>query len=75
MPPCGRQPSRKHGLSCAGERPPRKLEGRFAAGDGVEILGPDGAPFAKGIAGASSDDLRRRPRGLEAVHRDRLVLY
>jgi glutamate 5-kinase len=52
-----------------------RCEGRFAAGDGVEIVGPDGAPFAKGIAGASSDDLRRRPRGLEAVHRDRLVLY
>jgi glutamate 5-kinase len=52
-----------------------RCEGRFAAGDGVEILGPDGAPFAKGIASASSDDLRRRPRGLEAVHRDRLVLY
>ncbi len=52
-----------------------RCEGRFAAGDGVEILGPDGVPFAKGIAGASSDELRRRPRGLEAVHRDRLVLY
>jgi glutamate 5-kinase len=52
-----------------------RCEGRFAAGDGVEIVGPDGEAFAKGIAGASSDDLRRRPRGLEAVHRDRLVLY
>jgi glutamate 5-kinase len=52
-----------------------RCEGRFAAGDGVEILGSDGEPFAKGIAGASSDEIRRRPRGLEAVHRDRLVLY
>ena len=52
-----------------------RCEGRFDAGDGVEIIGPDGAPFAKGIANASSDDLRSRPRGLEAVHRDRLVLY
>jgi glutamate 5-kinase len=52
-----------------------RCEGRFAAGDGVEIVGPDGAAFAKGIASASSDELRRRPRGLEAVHRDRLVLY
>jgi glutamate 5-kinase len=52
-----------------------RCEGRFAAGDGVEILGPDGTAFAKGIASASSDELRRRPRGLEAVHRDRLVLY
>jgi glutamate 5-kinase len=52
-----------------------RCEGRFAAGDGIEILGPDGEAFAKGLAGASSDELRRRPRGLEAVHRDRLVLY
>ncbi len=52
-----------------------RCEGRFAAGDGVEIVGPDGEVFAKGIASASSDELRRRPRGLEAVHRDRLVLY
>ncbi len=52
-----------------------RCEGRFAAGDGVEILGPDGVAFAKGIASASSDELRRRPRGLEAVHRDRLVVY
>jgi glutamate 5-kinase len=52
-----------------------RCEGRFAAGDGVEIFGPDGAACAKGLASASSDELRRRPRGLEAVHRDRLVLY
>lgn len=52
-----------------------RCEGRFAAGDGVELHGPDGTAFAKGLASASSDELRRRPRGLEAVHRDRLVLY
>jgi glutamate 5-kinase len=52
-----------------------RCEGRFTAGDGVEILGPDGVVFAKGIASAGSNELRRRPRGLEAVHRDRLVLY
>ena len=52
-----------------------RCEGRFAPGDGIEIVGADGVPFAKGIASASSDELRRRPRGLEAVHRDRLVLY
>jgi glutamate 5-kinase len=52
-----------------------RCEGRFAAGDGVEIVGSDGPPFAKGIASASSDELRKKPRGLEAVHRDRLVLY
>jgi glutamate 5-kinase len=52
-----------------------RCEGRFEAGDGVEIVGPDGIPFAKGIASASAAQLRRRPRGLEVVHRDRLVLY
>jgi glutamate 5-kinase len=50
-------------------------EGRFGPGDGVEVVGPDGAPFAKGIAAAGADELLARPRGLEAVHRDRLVLY
>jgi glutamate 5-kinase len=52
-----------------------RCEGRFSAGDGVEIIGPGGDVFAKGIASASSDELRRRSHGLEAVHRDRLVLY
>jgi glutamate 5-kinase len=52
-----------------------RCEGRFEAGDGVEILGPDGIAFAKGIASAGAAQLRRRPRGLEVVHRDRLVLY
>jgi glutamate 5-kinase len=50
-------------------------EGRFDAGDAVELVGPDGAVFAKGLAGASSSELAGRPRGLEAVHRDRLVVY
>jgi glutamate 5-kinase len=49
-------------------------EGAFQAGDGVELVGPDGKPFAKGLAGADAEELRRRPRGVEAVHRDRLVL-
>jgi len=52
-----------------------RCEGRFEAGDGVEIIGPDGLAFAKGIASAGAAQLRRRPRGLEVVHRDRLVLY
>jgi glutamate 5-kinase len=52
-----------------------RCEGRFEAGDGVELLGPDGQPFAKGIASAGAGELRRRPRGLEVVHRDRLVVY
>jgi len=50
-------------------------DGRFELGDAVELAGPDGAVFAKGIAGASAAELAGRPRGVEAVHRDRLVLY
>ncbi len=50
-------------------------EGRFEPGDAVELVGPDGRVFAKGIAGVSSRDLHGRPRDVEAVHRDRLVLY
>jgi len=50
-------------------------EGRFEAGDAVELFGPDGAAFAKGIAGAAASEIAGRPRGLEAVHRDRLVVY
>jgi glutamate 5-kinase len=52
-----------------------RCEGSFEAGAGVELVGPDGAVFAKGIAGAGSAELAARTRGLEAVHRDRLVLY
>jgi glutamate 5-kinase len=50
-------------------------EGRFEAGDVVELVGPDGTVFGKGVAGAAAADLEGRPRGVEAVHRDRLVLY
>jgi glutamate 5-kinase len=50
-------------------------EGRFDAGDAVELVGPDGKPFASGIAGATPAEIASRPRGLEAVHRDRLVVY
>jgi len=50
-------------------------EGRFEAGDAVELVGPDGTPFAKGIAGAAAAEIAGRPRGLDAVHRDRLVVY
>jgi glutamate 5-kinase len=52
-----------------------RSEGSFAAGDAVELATPDGAAFAKGLASAGSDELNGRPRGLEVVHRDRLVLY
>jgi glutamate 5-kinase len=49
-------------------------EGGFHAGDGVEIAGPDGVVFARGIASVDADELAARPAGVEAVHRDRLVL-
>ena len=50
-------------------------EGGFSAGDAVELVGPDGKAFAKGIARLGAGELERRPRGLEAIHRDRLVVY
>ena len=50
-------------------------EGRFGAGEAVELVGPSGTAFAKGIADAPGSEIAERPRGLEAVHRDRLVVY
>jgi glutamate 5-kinase len=50
-------------------------EGRFEPGAAVELVGPDGTAFAKGIAAADSERLTTRPRGVLAVHRDRMVLY
>jgi glutamate 5-kinase len=52
-----------------------RCEGKFDPGAAVELVGPDGEPFGKGIAGAAAEELAGRPRGLEVVHRDRLVLY
>jgi len=52
-----------------------RCDGSFAAGDAVELVDESGAVFAKGIAGAGADEVAGRPRGLEVVHRDRLVLY
>jgi glutamate 5-kinase len=49
-------------------------DGRFRAGDGVELAGPDGAVFARGIASVDAAELEGRPANVEAVHRDRLVL-
>ena len=62
----GREPAR------GGSRP---LRGPLRARAAVELVGPDGVAFGKGIAGAGADELAGRPRGLEAVHRDRLVLF
>ena len=50
-------------------------EGRFDAGDAVELVGPDGVAFARGVAGASASEIAERSAGHEAVHRDRLVVY
>ncbi len=50
-------------------------DGRFEAGDAVELVAPSGAAFAKGIAAADRAAIAHRPRGVEAVHRDRLVVY
>jgi len=47
-------------------------EGAFEAGDAVELVGPDGVAFAKGIASVPAREAARR--GVEAVHRDRLVV-
>ena len=45
-------------------------------GDAVELAGPDGEVFAKGIASAGASELAATGRAaLEAVHRDRLVVY
>jgi glutamate 5-kinase len=49
-------------------------EGAFRAGDGVDLVAPDGAVFARGIASVDAEELAGRPKSLEAVHRDRLVL-
>ena len=50
------------------------VEGTFGPGDAVDLVGQDGSPFAKGIAEAPPGELAGRPRGVEAVHRNRLVL-
>jgi glutamate 5-kinase len=53
------------------------VHGRFAVGDGVDIVGPDGVRVAKGIAGLAAAELRRvagQRGGDPAVHRDGLVL-
>jgi glutamate 5-kinase len=50
------------------------VEGTFGPGDAVDLVGQDGSAFAKGIAEAPPGELAGRPRGVEAVHRNRLVL-
>ncbi len=64
------------------------VEGEFEAGDAVEVVGPSGSSFARGIAnygsrelprlaGRSSAELSRLPGGpydREVIHRDELVV-
>jgi glutamate 5-kinase len=66
----------------------RAVHGSFGLGEPVDISGPDGKPFARGISGYAADELRKLAghksaeieqvlgyRYLdEAVHRDDLVL-
>ncbi|CAN5622207.1 glutamate 5-kinase [soil metagenome] len=61
-----------------------EVEGRFVADEAVEIVGPDGVTFAKGLARTSAVDLRLTagkrsgdlPDGVShlVVHRDDLVI-
>jgi glutamate 5-kinase len=50
-------------------------EGAFEPGDAVELIGPDGVAFGKGIASVPASELTGRTWGVEAVHRDRLVVF
>ncbi len=66
----------------------KEVKGQFAHGDPVDIAGPDGKPFARGLVAYSAEDLGRIAglksaqfesvlgwRGMdEAVHRDDLVV-
>jgi glutamate 5-kinase len=49
-------------------------DGTFKAGDGVDLVGPDGVAFARGIVSVDAADLSIGAANVEAVHRDRLVL-
>lgn len=54
--------------------------GAFTLGDAVEVAGPDGNVFAKGLSNYSSDEIGQiagrsiRDGGREVIHRDSLVL-
>lgn len=52
------------------------VEGEFSEGAGVEVLGPDGVVFAKGLASGSARVLRESvgERAGEAIHRDDFVI-
>jgi glutamate 5-kinase len=64
------------------------VRGTFGMGEAVDVAGPSGKPFARGISGYSADELRqlagRKSSEIEkilgyryldeAIHRDDLVL-
>ena len=56
------------------------FRGPFAVGDAVEVAGPDGTVFAKGITNYASDEVedikgsRITEGGREVIHRDSLVI-
>jgi glutamate 5-kinase len=52
-----------------------RCEGPVRAGDGVELCGLDGTPFGRGISSLDAAEVAARPSNVEAVHRDRLILY
>lgn len=55
-------------------------DGTFSVGDAVEVAGPDGVVFAKGITNYASDEVdgirgtSTKGGGREVIHRDSLVL-
>ncbi len=56
------------------------IEGSFAVGDAVEVCGPDGAAFAKGITNYAFDEVERlkgsslAKGAAEVIHRDSMVI-
>ena len=52
-----------------------RVEGEFASGDVVSIRDANGTEFARGVAKAPSDTIRRRalPKP-DVIHRDHLVI-
>jgi glutamate 5-kinase len=52
-----------------------RCEGPIRPGDGVELCALDGTAFGRGISSLDAAELGARPANVEAVHRDRLILY
>ena len=53
------------------------VTGSFVAGDPVDLVGPDGAPVARGLVNYDADELPEllgRSNQREVVHRDDMVL-